>query len=197
MTKIDRILETVEATHRSVEGIARRLGEEPMRDEESYQTAIRLLGDHPLIREWLQDAGMSSYEISIAQENTVQGAVVLNAIIEGIKTGLMLSVRVIREECDIAVEAVQGWLAAEELVKSAGRVEKETRPVAERIESMFTERAKMMMARAEALEAEDDPETGAESIAEQAAFLRGRAREAQEFATLIVTTLGMAPLGEQ
>jgi hypothetical protein len=197
MTKIDRILDKVEETHRSVEWLVKRFSNEGIPDEESYQTAIRQLADHHLVHEWLQDAGLSSYEISVAQENTVAGAVMLNAIIEGIKTGLMLSVRVIREESEIAVEAVQGWLAAEELVKSAGKTAKKEKPVAQRIESMFTERAKMMMARAEALEASDDPELNAESIAEQAAFLRGRAREAQEFATLIVTTLGMAPLDKQ
>jgi hypothetical protein len=187
---VDRILREIHVVQACVHGIARTIEGNTLPDEATYQEAIRDLADYHLIREWLKDAGLSTYEISVAQENTVAGSIVLNAIIEGIKTGLMLTVRVVREESDIAVEAVQGWLAAEEMLKDSAAMKRfEEKPLADRMYATYNERAKMMIARAEAIEADDSADANAETMATEAAFLRGRACEAGNMADLVLKTL--------
>ena len=186
-TDVDRILREIHVVQACVHGIATRLDDGGFREEESFQNSIRELANYHLIREWLRDAGMSSYEISVAQENTVAGAVVVNAIIEGIKTGLMLTVRVVREESEVAVQAVQGWIAAGELVKDSPSAKRwEETPVLKRMQATFSEHSKLLLARADAIDADDDVD--AEEAAVQAAFLRGRAAEANDLTGLILTT---------
>jgi hypothetical protein len=186
---VDRIVEEVRACHHSVHEIVKLLGDEPLRDEESYQASIRALADSPLIREWLLDAGVTTWEIGVAQESTLAGAFTLNAIVEGIKTGLLLSARVMREESEIAIQAVQGWLAAEAMLKDSSSMKSfKEKSLPEQIHRTYTERQKQMLARAEALEADDSVLANAT----EAAFLRGRACESGKLADLVLKTYKLA-----
>jgi hypothetical protein len=101
-----------------------------------------------------------------------------------------VAVRAIREESDTAIEAVNNWVAAEEVVQAIGAGEKPSvKEGAEQFENVFAERARLYEARADALEADDSPDADAEEIIRKAAFLRGRAREAMEFAQLVLQTV--------